>query len=659
MEALSAALPRDGQYSDPRVAEQGVIELGNGAWTLEKTLNLDLSGASTSRFGLTIRGQGRASTILKTATTAPVANFRGGDGIWRLMQITNASVTNNSHLRLEGFSLVSYATQGADGLTPLSDPARWLDLKSALLPALRDLRIYHRYPTALSLDQVGLALEACLYAKLDNVEVNFFNTTTTKANASGTLKARKGGVAFRFDNNNALVGSGLWALGCNLGFHLIDENGLTLHGGAIEDANKGFLFDGTSSSNRVFGYRHEYSLTNLAMEAAGEMYFARFGEATSNNYVEQFAVMPVPGGSAQDFSASKSNRVFVPREIRRRSATNLLSGASWTNGAGVSSAAGADWPSHLDPSITSSVQVTMDGAYNRTRYTGGKTVNPDWGSVLFRVFVKRVSGAGFLSPQLQSVGGATNIPLYRSLPQSPALAWNSYNALVPVASGTWSGGKLTMICSREHGLQAGMRVQSGTSWGTLTAATNLIVESTPDTSTVVLIAYAAGSIADPGTITSPGAMTVMPDMIPWSFCPDITADWREFATNVPIRIYIATAPSLDGSNKAIIPIGSNTLGLQTGSKIKLSGFADSRLNGLAYTVQSGDVSGSNLTLSAASAMAGLVTTATSKGQSTTSYGYLGLTEVVAEWRGVTTNTGQSIVWEVAGETIMPGYSDEM
>ena len=120
-----------------------------------------------------------------------------------------------------------------------------------------------------------------------------------------------------------------------------------------------------------------------------------------------------------------------------------------------------------------------------------------------------------------------------------------------------------------------------------------------------------------------------------------------------------SSTTVDGSNKAIIPIGSNNLGLQTGSKIKLSGFADSRLNGLAYTVQSGDVSGSNLTLSAASAMAGLVTTATSKGQSTTSYGYLGLTEVVAEWRGVTTNTGQSIVWEVAGETIMPGYSDEM
>lgn len=659
MEALSAALPKDGQWTDPRVAEQGVIELGNGAWTLEKTFTLDLSGASTSRYGLTIRGQGRASTILKTATTAPVANFRGGDGIWRLMQITNASGANNSHLRLEGFSLVSYATQGADGSTPLSDPARWLDLKYCLLPVLRDLRVYHRYPTALSLDQASVALESCYYARLDSIYATNFNTTTTKANASGTLKARKGGVGFRFKNNNALVGAGLWALGGNLGFHLINENGLTLHGGAIEEANKGFLFDGTSSSNRVFGYRHEYNLTNLAMEAAGEMYFARFGEATSNNYVEQFASSAIPGGACQDYSASKSNRVFVPREIRRRSATNLLSGASWTDGAGVSSAAGADWPSHLDPSITSSVQVTMDGTFNRSRKSAAVTVNPDWGSVLYRVFCKRVSGAGFLTPDMQSVAAGGSAPVFGSRPQDPVRAWATLNASVPVASGSWSGGKLTMVCAREHGVQDGMRVRNAAAWGSLAINTDMYVESTPNANTVVLIASAAGTIADPGAITFPTTMTLLSDMVYWSFCPDITADWREFATNVPIRIYIATAPSLDGSNKAIIPIGSNTLGLQTGSKIKLSGFADSRLNGLAYTVQAGDVSGSNLTLSAASAMAGLVTTATSKGQSTTSYGYLGLTEVVAEWRGVTTNTGQSIVWEVAGETIMPGYSDEM
>ena len=156
MEALSAALPKDGQWTDPRVAEQGVIELGHGAWTLERTLNLDLSGASVSRFGLTIRGQGRASTILKTANTAAPANFKGGDGIWRLASFVNDATNKNQHLRIEGISFVSYATQNGDGSTPLSDPAQWVDLKSCLLPMLRDLRIYHRYPTALSLNQYGL-----------------------------------------------------------------------------------------------------------------------------------------------------------------------------------------------------------------------------------------------------------------------------------------------------------------------------------------------------------------------------------------------------------------------------------------------------------------------------------------------------------------------
>lgn len=660
MEALSAALPKNAQYSTPTVAEQGVIELGNGTWTLEKTINLDLSGASVSRYGLTIRGQGRGSTILKTATTAPVANFRGGDGIWRMLSILNGSGSNNAHLRLEGFSLMSYATQGADGTTPLSDPARWLDVRSCLLASLRGLRVYQRSPTALSLDQYAVSLEACYYARLDDVYANHFTVTgSTKANAAGALKARKGGVGFRFADNNALVGTGLTALGCNLGFHLINEDGITLHGVSIEDTNKGFLFDGDASVCRVFGVRDEVNLTNLAMEAASEMYFARFGETTFNNYVEQFASSAIPGGACQDYSASKSNRVVVPREIKRRNTANLLAGESWTNGSGITTAAGADWPSHLDPAITSSTQITSTGGFNQVRYSAPVTVNPDLGSVRFRMLVQRVSGAGFLSPQLQSVGGATNIPLYRSRPQSPALAWNSYNALVPVASGTWAAGKLTIGTSREHGLQAGMRVRNSAAWGSLAINTEMYVESTPDPSTAVLIAAAAGAIPDPGAITFPVAISLSSEMASWSFCPDITADWQEFATNVAIRTIVASAPSLNGSDKVVIPFGVNLLGLQTGSKIRLSGFADARLNGLAYTAQAGDVSGSDLTLSAAAAMTGLVTTATSKGQTVTSYGYIGLTELVAEIRCVTLNTGQNIVWKVAGETLLPGYSDEM
>lgn len=660
MEALSAALPKDSQYSNPFVAEQGVIELGNGTWTLEKTINLDLSGASVSRYGLTIRGQGRGATILRAATNAPVANFRGGDGIWRMLSILNGSGSNNAHLRLEGFSLMSYATQGADGTTPLSDPARWLDVRSCLLASLRGLRVYQRSPTALSLDQYAVAVEACYYARLDDVLANCFNVIgSTKANAAGTLKARKGGVGFRFADNNALVGTGLTALGCNLGFHLINEDGVTLHGVSLEDTNKGFLFDGDSSVNRVFGCRHEYNLTNLAMEAASEMYFARFGEGTGRNYVEQFSIMPIPGGAVQDYSADKSNRVFVPRQIKRRNSANLLSGVSWTNSAGITTAAGSDWPSHLDASITSSTQVTSTGTYNQTRYSAAIAVNPDWGAVRFRMLVQRVSGAGFLSPQLQTVGGGSNLRLNRSRPQDPALAWASLNATVPVSSGSWSAGKLTMGCTREHGLQAGMRARNSAAWGSLAINTEMYVESTPDPSTVVLIAAAAGAIPDPGAITFPVAISLADEMVSWSFCPDITADWQEFATNVAIRAFVASAPSLNGSDKVILPIGSNLLGLQTGSKIKLSGFADSRLNGLAYTIQAGDVSGSNLTLSAAAAMTGLVTTATSKGQTVTSYGYIGLTELVAEIRCVTLNTGQNIVWKVAGETLLPGYSDEM
>jgi len=657
MEAFSAALPKDVQWSDPRVPEQGVIELGNGAWTLERTLNLDLSGASVSRYGLTIRGQGRASTILKTANTAAPANFKGGDGIWRLASFANDADNKNQHLRIEGISFVSYATQNGDGSTPLSDPARWVDLKSCLLPTLRDLRIYHRYPSVLSLNQYGLSLDSCYYANVHNVLSGTFNSTDLKENISGVLKARKGGVAFRFNNNNALVGSGLWGLGCNLAFHIIDENGLTLHGGAIEDANKGFLFDGDSSGCRVFGYRHESKLTTLSVESADEMYFARFGENTSNNYVEQYLPGASIGGSIQDYSVTKSNAVFVPKELRSRSAVNLLSGVSWTNSAGITTAAGAEWPSHLDPSITSSVQVTSTGGSNQERYSAAVKVNPDAGSVLFRAFVKRVSGAGMFNFQLQSITGVTGSNIYASQPQDPTLLWRSANDPLPVSSGAFASGKLTMVSPRPHGLQAGLWVTNKVAWGSLAINSDMYVESCPTPTSFVLIAAGGGTISDPGTITYPTTAKQMNGE--WNFAPDITADWVEMKSNIAIRMMVETAPSLDGSNKLILPIGLNLLRLQTGAKIRLAGFADARLNGLTYTVLAGDVSGSNLTLSGASAMAGLDASPTSKGLATVSYGYIGLTEIAAGLRCITTNTGQNIVWLVAGEMIRQGYANEV
>ena len=649
MEALSDAMPKNAQANTPTVPEQGVIELGCGSWTLEKTLDINLTGASVSRYGLTIRGQGVSSTQLLVPSAAAPAAFKGGDGIWRALSIGADGGGKVSNLRLEGFAVLSYATQGGDGSTYLADPCRWLDLKSATGSRLESMYVYMRRPTALSLNQYLYSLSSCYYTSLDDVRAYVQPSNVNGIAVNGTSKARKGGVGFRLESNNAITITAPYCFGANLCFHLIDEDGASIIGGYSEGHNKVILFGGDSNGNRMLAHRAEFNhaVSTIPMESLSEIYLAQFAEGTALNYVEQYSKTPI-GSDRNEYGAAGTNRVSVlTRHVPTPyPATNLITG--WTNGSGVTTASNADVPAKLDPSIASSTEITATGSFNQNRYSNAITVDPDLGSVWYRVLCKRISGAGMLSPELVSNTPGSSI-VYGATPQQTPLSWSM--ATLPVSGVAWAGGKLTVTFSVPHGFQAGMRIRNAVAWGTLAINSEMYVESSTEF-TAVLIAAAAGTISDPGVVTVPTTASVVSPMDRWLGCADITGDWREFAANIQIRFNVTVAPVLDGSNYAVVAVG--LLNLTTGAKVKLSGFADARING-AYTVLSGDITGENLTLSGRGAMVGLNAAATGHDSTTAGfYGQVGLTELKAQWRVTTTNTAQPIVWRIAGEQVMQG-----
>ena len=96
------------------------------------------------------------------------------------------------------------------------------------------------------------------------------------------------------------------------------------------------------------------------------------------------------------------------------------------------------------------------------------------------------------------------------------------------------------------------------------------------------------------------------------------------------------------------------MALATGVKIRLSLFADSRLN-VDYTVAVGDVSGNNLTLSGLGAIPDLIMTQTAKNLvGNAFFGWIGLQEIVPEFRCMTTNSAINTIHRIAGEAMYAG-----
>lgn len=269
---------------------------------------------------------------------------------------------------------------------------------------------------------------------------------------------------------------------------------------------------------------------------------------------------------------------------------------------------------------------------------------------------KHVSGMGMITGQCLSMAGATNLGVSGSLLQTARnTTWQSSGSSgLPLATSghSWSGGKLTMVFKRPHGLQAGMRVQSAANWGSMGAGTNLYVESVPTSLSAVLVAASGGTIANPGTITSPSNMTIPSDMLAWLNAPSTDGKWQEFIKRIQLRRK-CTGVALNGGNVPVIT-GGAVMALATGVKIRLSLFADARLN-VDYTILSGDVSGNNLTLTGLGAIPDLIMTQTAKNLvGSAFFGWIGLQEIAPEFRCMTTNSAVSTVHRIAGEALYVG-----
>jgi hypothetical protein len=655
IEALSAAMPKNGRVINPLVTEQGVIELDARSYVLEKPIDINLTGASDSRYGLTIRGQGMSSTKLVVQNTAAPATFRDtfGDGIWRAIRIRGSDSSKFGHIKLQGFGVMGYATQSGDGSTALADPCRWVDLYYLIESSVEDVLVYSRDMNPLSMNQYNYSIENCYYFDGRNMRSYGHKRISGGIAFNGGSVGRRFGVGFRLKGNNALTLTAPVVTGANLSFHLIDELGASIFGGASELMNKVALFDGSSSGSVISSHRCEFHVTDSqeAFENISEMYLARFTEKTSFNRAE-FSSGAAASPSIyekKDYSLTQSNEFLVAGVPRRKTFPNVLSSPTWVNSGGVSSTASTDVPEWAG--VSASREITYTGAYNQVHHTQLE-VDPTRGSMTVRAWVKHVSGLGMVIPEISTQPGTGN-RIFNGLVYDSLRRVQS--TTIPLASSghTYSAGVLTLISSRPHGLQHGVRLQLGAGTGTLPTGTDVYVSAVQSNYSFSLVASLGGTLADPGTITNPGAIAVPSDMIGMQFVPSTFGEWREFIASVPIRLD-CTALASNGSNQAVVTLSSGTqLGLVTGVLIRLRDFSDQRLN-VDYTIQSGDVSGANITLTGLGALTGLVIASTGQSTTTSIFGNVGLRRVWLAYHCRTTNTGQSMVWRFAGEEVFPG-----
>jgi len=651
MEAFSAALPKNGRINTPVTVEQGTIRLDARLYTLEKPIVIDISNASESRFGLTIEGVGSSQTILYVPGTASPATFKDsfGDNIWRAIRFKSNDTAKFNEVKLRGFRLLSYAKQNGDNSTPLVDACRWLDFENMLQMQLNDVVVYQRSLTALSYNQYGFSLKNCYYSALENCTAFAHIANTTNTTFGGSYKNQRPGVGFRFENNNALVVTNPLSLGHNLGFHLINEDGILIVGGATEAHNASFFFDGDSSNNKVVNHRGEWNqLANNSPLEPGYMYFAKFSENSSNNIVELGSAGICLGDLKIDASITQSNKV-VTTDTREYEPVNLLSGATWNNTANVSNSVSVDVPPKTG--LSSVTQVTTNGNFNTARYTTPIKVPKGTGSVIAEIYAKVVSGYGMLLPQIGVSPSLGNTRLWGGVLAGHAsltLA-NKMPTSIAIQSVVWSANRLTILTKAPHFMQKGLVVKAGAAWGSIAADTSFVVEAINSPYSLTLRALGAtGDIADPGSTALANLMNISSDSTYFLGAPDITSGWQKLKTRVSTRRYVS-GYSLNGSNIVTVTLNS-AIASTTGVVLNLYGFSEPSLN-VAYTIGAGDASGVNITLNSLGAKPGLVLTNKAVQTGLNNYGWVEVDTVSLDLRTLSANSGQSLVSLFGGEAI--------
>ncbi len=659
MANLFNAMPEDGRSSSPILAEGDRIIVGPGVWTLAAPVVA--SETTGSRFGVTIEGSGTSTSLIVGPSTGSAATFRSDGTTWRGFDLRPNASGLQQEWAFKNIGFKCMFTQGGDGTTNLTDALKFIDTDYLVKVLFQDCNFYLREPTHRSTNQYLLYLKRAYYASLRNVVFEGFVQASAGAAMDGSTVSGYGGIGLGIEECNALTVHGITANGLHIGCSMQSEHGSYISGAKMEHTNIGFEFKNDCYGIVVSGgYREQHKLDNSTpFGTRTQEAIAVFGANTRNNLVSLAQGQSDPRiVNYVDRSPSQSNAVVVNGQyISNSTSARPLVGARTLSTATVSAV--ADAPAGF-PSQNANA-VSWSGSYGEGVYWP-ITIDPRAGSIKLTWGIKRISGDGMMVPLLTSAGltGSSNTAWGYLL--DPYRRHENASAGVPdidiAASGnSWSSannGEVTLTFKRPHLLNTGMRVQSSGTVGTMTAGTNLYVRSVTS-ETVAVFGLASGTLADPGSITS-GSVTIPSDMYQWLGQPDATRDWLVLDRTLPVS-YNVVGISLDGSNIPVITLDRTcaAAGIINGSKLMVWGFNDSRLDGVAYTATTGDISGSTITLTALGAMATLdVSSAADNGLDTTAvYGKIGFTELYAALIGKTTGAA-ACVWRCTRPYVTPG-----
>jgi len=664
IEAFSSSLTKDGKRVSPENPEQGVVQLGHGAYDLERTLRIDLTG-TVSRHALRIRGQHAGATIIRGLAASSTANFKSG-GIWRMIWLTADATGKFDRFRMEDLELTCYFTQNGDGTTALSDSLRMIDTDYLQRSHFENVRLYWRNLTHLSTDQIGLYLKRAYYGSQRGVAFTGLGKSAAGNGMNGATTTGWAGVGMVLDNCNSYQASSFEAAACNVGVIFRNELGSVVNGFHMENINRGFHFEDSSVSCRALnGYLEFHYLDNgNVMLPRDQQAIATFSATTRDNLVTLANGQSLPRIKPWvDRSPDQSNKVVVQGlKLTNAYSSVALPATRKLSSVTVTGVTGS--PAKLPSQRV--IEVAWPGNYGEAVYWV-VPVPARMGSVRVTMAVKRISGDGMMVPQLTSAGLAGSNSIGTGYLLDPFRRHENASGSVPdidiAATGnSWSSGssgQVTLTFKRQHLLQPGMRVLTAGTVGTIAAGTALYVRSVTS-ETVAVFGVATGTLADPGSITT-GSVTLPSDMYGWLGQEDCTRDYLVIDKQCQISFNVIGL-ALDGSNILTITLDRTcaSAGIVNGSALHLWGFNDSRIDGVDYDALSADISGSTIKLNAVGALAGLDTTsAASNGldQTTAVYGKIGFRSINVALIGKTTGTA-ACVWRVTPPIVQPGVHQE-
>lgn len=657
MEAFVQESPNGGRAISPTAAEGDEVYFSPGKWT--QVLPFAFSQASGSNYGVRFIGAGTAATIIEGPATAAPAQF-AADGTYRMLDMRPVDSARQQEWRIEGIGLKCMFTQNGDGSTNLSSPVRVIDTDYMVHNHFRDVSVYLRQPGHRSETQFALYLKRAYYADLSALTLQGFYVLNAGPGINGATQVGYGAIGLGIEECNALTVIAPAITGFHSAFLFDNDHGVQVYGAKVEHTNwLAIARNGSYSCEIHGGYREMHKIdSGSALGTRTQEGILRAGATTRHNrvYIAQGQSDARIGDGCVDRSPGKTNKVVVTGQMLRPaySARPLPTAAVSSS---VSVTASSDRPSNFPGQV--SERVAWAGSYGQGRYWVVSGIDPRCGTARVLWALKRVSGDGMMNPLLTSAGllGTNTVAWGTLLDPHKRFGAAGIGAIALAASGhsysSANGGEVTLNCVRPHLVQAGLRlVPSGTigSSGNPLPG-NVYVRATPSEH-LMTIGVATGTLADPGTIAG-GTLTIPADMYEWLGQPDATRDWLTIDRAVPLS-YNVVAVSLTIANIPVVTLDRTAAaaGITNGSKLMLWGFDDARLDGVLYTAQTADISGSAITLTALGAMPGLLTTNNGL-DSTAVVGKIGFTELNVALIGKTTG-GAACVWGVTRPLVLAG-----